>query len=141
MVDNTINFAPPPVPNTKVYVPDNSEKMKQEQAKLIDKLVDFAVLQRPENIGLVPKFVFPSLLVSKVEPGEFRLVTDFSAHNKHIKKYQSTSLTISEAKKTLFRAKYYVHLDFSHFFFQSRIKRSVRFSEITLKNRAATLLP
>ena len=60
MVDNTINFAPPPVPNTKVYVPDYSGKMKQEQAKLIDKLVDFAVLQRPENIGLVPEFVFPS---------------------------------------------------------------------------------
>ena len=63
MVDNTINFAPPPVPNTKVYVPDYSGKMKQEQAKLIDKLVDFAVLQRPENIGLVPEFVFPSLFV------------------------------------------------------------------------------
>ena len=60
MVDNTINFAPPPVPNTKVYVPDYLGKMKQEQAKLIDKLVDFAVLQRPENIGLVPEFVFPS---------------------------------------------------------------------------------
>ena len=98
MVDNTINFAPPPVPNTKVYVPDYSGKMKQEQAKLIDKLVDFGVLQRPENIGHVPEFVFPSLLVSKVEPGEFRLVTDFSAHNKHIKKYQSTSQTIFEAK-------------------------------------------
>ena len=123
-VDNTINFATPPAPNTKVYVPDYSEKMKQEQAKLMDKLVDFGVLQRPEDIGVVPEVVSPSLLVPKVEPGEFRLVTDFSALNKHIKKYQSTSPTISEAKKTLSRAKYYVHLDFSHFFFQSGIKRS-----------------
>ena len=42
-VDNTINFATPSVPNTNVYVPDYSKNMKQEQAKLMDKLCRLSV--------------------------------------------------------------------------------------------------
>ena len=122
-VDNSICFTSMPPPNSKVYVPDYSEKMKQEQAKLMDKLMDQGVLQRPEDIGVVPEVVSPSLLVPKQDPGEFRLVTDFSGLNRFIKKYPSTSPTIAEAKKSLARKKYYVHLDFSNYFFQSGIKR------------------
>ena len=79
------------VPNTNVYVPDYSKKIKQD--KLVDSDFNRRHWLRPRARLSIPNG-------AKVKPGEFRLVTDFSAHNKHIKKYQS---------------KDFVHLDFSHF--------------------------
>ena len=120
-VDTDIDFASTPTPNTKVYMPNYSEKQKQEMGRLMDQLMDYGVLQRPEDVGITPVVVSPSLLVPKTEPGEFRLVTDFSALNKHIRKFPSTSPTIAEARNSLARSKYFIHLDLSNYFFQCGI--------------------
>ena len=117
-VDNSINFATTPTPNMKVYVPNYTEDMKKVMGDLMDKLMDYGVLQRPEDVGVTPELVSPSLLVPKTDPGEFRLVTDFSNLNKHIRKYPSTSPTIAEAKKMIARKKHFIHLDLSNYFFQ-----------------------
>ena len=87
---------------------------------LMDKLISYGVLARPEDIGVVPEVVSPSLITPKSEQGEWRLVTDFSGLNKNIKKYPSTSPTIADGKRFLARKKYFVHLDLANFFFQLR---------------------
>ena len=46
-------------------------------ADKMDKLEQWGVLVKPEELGIVPEFVVPSMLTPKPEPGEFRLVTDF----------------------------------------------------------------
>ena len=55
------------------------------------------VLVKPESIGVVPEFVVPSMLVPKPEEGEWRLVTDFTPLNIHIRKLQTVAPTIKEA--------------------------------------------
>ena len=122
-VNNTINFASRPPPNKRVYQPQYSEEMKRKQAELMDKLYDFGVLRTPEEIGVSVEVVSPSLIVAKSEPGEYRLVTDFSNINVHIKKCPAVSPIISEAKVMLARKKHFIHVDLSNYFFQSGMTR------------------
>ena len=119
LMDNSIQFTSPPAPNTKIYQPNYSEELKQKQADLMDTLISYGVLARPEDVGVIPQVVSPSLLIPKLDPGEYRCVTDFSYINKFIRKYPSTSPTITDAKNFLARKKLFVHLDLSNFFFQS----------------------
>ena len=67
----------------------------------MDKLEEYGVLAKPDDVGVVPEFVVPSMLRPKEEPGEWRLVTDFSPLNLHIKKLQTVTPTIQETKKKL----------------------------------------
>ena len=122
-VDNSIVFASKPTPNTKIYMPSYTEEMKKIQGDLMDTLMSYGVLVKPEDIGVTPEVVCPSLLVPKSDPGEFRLVTDFSKLNKHIRKYPSTSPTIAEAKSVLAEKRFFVHLDLSNYFFQSGLDK------------------
>ena len=120
-VDNSITFASPPVPNLKVYSPNYSDDLRQKLGELMDKMIDYGVLARPEDVGVVPEIVSSTLIVPKLEPGEYRMVTDFSQVNKHIRKYPSTSPTIADAKRFLAKKRFFIHLDLSNFFFQSGI--------------------
>ena len=122
LVDTSIRLTSRPAPNTKVYMPNYSVTMKKEMGKLMDELMSQGVLQRPESIGVIPEFVSPSLLVPG-DDGQWRLVTDFNSLNKHIKKYVGGSPTISETRQLLSQKKYFVHLDFSNYFFQSGVSR------------------
>ena len=120
-VDNSINFASPPVPNLKVYSPNYSDELRRKLGELMDKMIDYGVLARPEDVGVIPEIVSSTLIVPKLEKGEYRMVTDFSQVNKHIRKYPSTSPTIADAKRFLARKRFFIHLDLSNFFFQSGI--------------------
>ena len=71
----------------------------------MDKLEDWGVLVRPEDIGVVPEFVVPSMLTPKPEKGEWRLVTDFTPLNIHIKKLETVVPTIDDAKEKLAKFK------------------------------------
>ena len=116
LMDNSIQFTSPPAPNTKIYLPNYTEELKRKQADLMDTLISNGVLARPEDVGVIPEVVSPSLLIPKLDPGEFRCVTDFSYINKFIRKYPSTSPTIDDAKNFLARKKLFVHLDLSNFY-------------------------
>ena len=118
-VNTSIELASQPTPNSKVYLPSYSDKQLEIMGDLMDTLMDYGVLQRPEDLGITPTVVSPSLLIPKAEPGEYRLVTDFSGLNKHIRKYPSVSPTINEARNALAKKRYFVHLDLANFFFQS----------------------
>ena len=107
-VSTDINFASIPPSNTKSYLPKYSHEMMKLLADKMDKLEQWGVLVRPEELGIVPEFVVPSMLTPKPEPGEFRLVTDFSALNQHIRKLPAVSPNINEAKKKLAKFKYHV---------------------------------
>ena len=122
-VNNTLNFATKPPPNRRVYQPQYSEEMKRKQAELMDKLYDFGVLRTPEEIGVSVETISPSLLVAKSEPGEYRLVTDLSNINIHIKKAPAVSPIISEAKAMLAKKRLMIHVDLSNYFFQSGMTR------------------
>ena len=97
--------------------------MKNELAKKLDKLVQWGVLQRPEDIGVSVQFCSPSMVIAKSEPGEFRLVTDFSALNQKIRKYSGISPTIQEAKEAIAKAQYVTLLDLSNYFYQGGLAR------------------
>ena len=97
--------------------------MKNELAKKMDALMDWNVLDRPENIGVTVEFCSPSMLVPKTEKGQFRLVTDFSALNRFIKKYPTVSPTIQDAKEDIANAKYIINLDLSNYFYQGGMSR------------------
>ena len=44
----------------------------------MDKLEEWGVLKKTEDIRVVPEFVVPSMLLPKPEKGEWRLVIDFT---------------------------------------------------------------
>ena len=71
---------------------------------------------------MVPEFVVPSMLVPKPEGGEWRLVTDFTPLNIHIRKLQTVAPTIKEAKEKLAKFEYHIQLDLSSYFYQGGMK-------------------
>ena len=77
---------------------------------------------KPEEIGGVPELIVPSMLMPKAEKGEWRLVTDFTPLNIHIKKLETVSPTIQEAKAKLAKYKYHIQLDLLNYFYQSGMK-------------------
>ena len=104
-VNNSLNFSTPPAPNKKVYVPSYTEEMKKILSDKLDQLVEFGLLSIPEDVGVIPEVVSPTLLVPKAEPGEWRIVMDFSQINKSIKPYPSASPTIQDGRNFLARKK------------------------------------
>ena len=123
-VDNRINFHSKPAPNKKIYQQKLTDGMKQKLAEKMDKLHSYGVLQYPEQVGVTPEFISPSMILPKQEPGEWRLVTDFSSLNKFVTKPQNISPTIQEAKDFLAKSKYHIHVDLSNFFYQSGMDRA-----------------
>ena len=67
----------------------------------MDMLEHWGVLSEPEKLGISVEFISPSLLVPKPDPGEYRLVTDFSSLNLHLKKYQTLLPLYRKQKKGL----------------------------------------
>ena len=87
-IDNSINFASSPPPSVRAHLPKyNHEKLKIMADKM-DKLEEWGVLKKPENVGIVPEFVLPSMLTPKSDSNEWRLVTDFTPLNVHNYFYQ-----------------------------------------------------
>ena len=68
-------------------------------AEKMDNLEQWGVLRKPEDLGIVPEFIVPSMLTPKPESNEWRLVTDFTALNIHIKKLETVNPTITDAKE------------------------------------------
>ena len=54
----------------------------------------------------------------KAEKNEWRLVTDFTPLNIHIKKLETVAPTIQEAKEKLAKFKFHIQLDLSNYFYQ-----------------------
>ena len=121
-VDNSINFSSTPPPTVRAHLPNYSHEMLQILAAKMDKLENWGVLKKPEDLGIVPEFVVPSMLLPKPEKGEWRLVTDFTPLNTHIKKLETVAPTIQDAKKTLAKFKYHIQLDLSNYFYQGGMK-------------------
>ena len=116
-----INFTSVPPSNLKTYIPKYSQEMMTLLANKMDKLEQWGVLRKPEDLGIIPEFVLPSMLTPKVEKNEFRLVTDFSALNKYIKKLPTVSPNIQEAKQKIAKYKYHVFLDLSNYYYQGGV--------------------
>ena len=121
-VDNSINFSTPPPPSIRARLPKYSHEMLDILGKKMDKLEEWGVLAKPEDIGVVPEFVLPSMLTPKNEGNEWRLVTDFTALNIHIKKLETVAPTIKEAKEKLAKYKYHIQLDLSNYYYQGGMK-------------------
>ena len=121
-VDNSINFSSKPPPSIKAHLPRYSHDMLTILAKKMDKLENWGVLRKPEDLGVVPEFVVPSMLMPKPEEDEWRLVTDFTPLNIHIKKLETVSPTIQEAKEKLAKFKYHIQLDLSNYFYQGGMR-------------------
>ena len=121
--NNSINFTSRPPPNKKVYVPNYSPDMQQLLAQKMDKLISWGILQRPEQVGVTVEFLSPSMLVPKVEPNQYRLVTDFSSLNSYIRKFPTHSPGIREAKQHLAEKQFRIELDFSEYFYQGGLQR------------------
>ena len=122
MVDNSINFAASPPPTIRAHLPKYSHEMLKILAQKMDKLESWGVLRKPEELGIVPEFVVPSMLTPKPEKNEWRLVTDFTPLNVHIKKLEIISPTIQEAKEKIAKFKYHIQLDLSNYFYQGGMK-------------------
>ena len=84
------------------------------------------ILQKPDEAGEVPTFVVPSMLVPKGEKGQWRLVSDFTALNIHMKKLPTVNPTIEQVKQKLAKYKYNIELDLSNYFWQQGMKISDR---------------
>ena len=122
-IDNSLDFISTPPPAIKARLPNYSADKMKIMAQLMDKLETMGVLAKPEEKGVVPAFVVPSLLQPKPEKGEWRLVSDFTPLNIHIRKYQNVAPTIQDAKKILAKYKYNIECDLSHCFFQGGMRK------------------
>ena len=118
-----LNFADTPVRNGKIYTPQYNSEMASILAGKMDQLMDWGVLDYPENVGVQVEFVNPSMIIPKAEVGEYRLVTDFTSLDRFIKKYPAVSPTINEAKRMITKAAYRVDLDLSNYYYQIGLGR------------------
>ena len=123
-IDNTIDFSSTPPVTKKVYMPKYSDHMNQILATKMDQLETWKVLAKPEDVGVAPSFVCPSLLVPKGDTGDWRLVTNFTPLNKFIRKPPNAAPTIEETKVQLSKFKYIASLDLANFYFQNGMKTS-----------------
>ena len=123
MVDNTIDFATIPPPTAKIHLPNYSEDMLQRLADKMDEMEKWNILITPESVGVTPVFVSPSLLVPK-DDGKWRVVTNFTGLNCHIRKAPALSPTIEEAKLALAKFKHIATLDLSHYYYQNGMSRN-----------------
>ena len=89
----------------------------------MDKMEKMGVLVKPEDVGVVPAFVVPSLLVPKPEKGEWRVVSDFNPLNIHIRKFETLSPGIEEAKRIIAKYKYNIEMDLSNYFWQGGMRK------------------
>ena len=121
-IDNSINFCSTPPPSIRAHLPKYSTDMMKIMGEKMDKMEEWGVLVKPEEIGVVPSFVVPSMLVPKPEKGEWRLVSDFTPLNIHIKKLPVVTPTIQEAKQMLAKFRYHIQLDLSNYFWQGGMK-------------------
>ena len=117
-----INFVSTPPSNLKTYLPKYSQEMMQTLADKMDVLESWGVLRPPEDLGIIPEFVSPSLLTPKPEKNEFRLVTDFTSLNKYIKKLPTISPSIQDAKEKIAKFKHHAFLDLSNYYYQGGVK-------------------
>ena len=68
-------------------------------ADKMDELESWGVLAKPEDLGVVPKHVVPSMLVPKPSsPGEYRLVSDFTSLLPHIKKLETVPFSLKDVR-------------------------------------------
>ena len=90
-VDNLLNFVSTPPPALKARLPNYKSDMMQVLADKMDELESWGVLAKPEDVGVVPSHVVPSMLVPKEEEGEYRMVSDFTSLLHHIKNCNASS--------------------------------------------------
>ena len=121
-VNTDIHFASKPPSNLKTHLPKYSSEMLNTLAEKMDTLETWSVLRKPDEVGIFPEFVVPSMLTPKPEKGQFRLVTDFTSLNKDIKKLPTVSPSIQEAKDKIANFKHHVFLDLSNYYYQGGIK-------------------
>ena len=121
-VDNSLDFATQPPPTNKIHMPKYNDKMNHVLADKMDQLEKWGVLAKPEDVGVVPIFVCPSMVVPK-ENGDFRLVTDFTSLNTHIRKPPALSPSIEETKMQIAKFKYLATLDLANFYYQHGMKK------------------
>ena len=124
-IDNKIMFKNgqrPPL-TTKVYKQNLTEDMKRILGEKMDQLHQWGVLQYPEQVGVRPVFVSPSMLVPKQEKDSWRLVSNFAPFNQYVDKPINDAPTIQECKDFLAKHRYHIHCDFSNFFYQSGMER------------------
>ena len=123
-LQNTIEFASIPPPNSRFYVPKYSKEQMDMLANKMDELLDLGILATPESVGVTPIFTSPSMLVPKPDPdGGWRLVTDFTQLNNYIRKMPTSTPTIEETRLIIASFKYIVCIDLSQFYFQNRVDR------------------
>ena len=120
-VNTDINFVTKPPTNLKTYLPKYTTEMMKTLGQKMDTLETWGVLRKPEDLGIIPEFVVPSMLTPKPEPGQFRLVTDFTSLNKYIKKLPAISPSIQEAKEKIAKFKYHTFLDLSNYYYQGGV--------------------
>ena len=123
-IDCSLNFASVPPPSVRARIPSYPHDKLQLMGKLMDDMEQMGVLQTPEEAGVVPVFVVPSMLHPKAEPNQWRVVSDFTPLNIHLKKLPTVSPTINEAKQKLAKYKYNIELDLSNYFWQQGMKPS-----------------
>ena len=121
-VDNSINFSNTPPPSVRAHLPKYSHDMLTIMGKKMDQLEEWGVLRKPEDLGIVPEFVLASMLQPKPEQNDWRLVTDFTPLNIHIKKLETVAPTIKEAKEKLAKFRYHIQLDLSNYCYQGGMK-------------------
>ena len=121
-VSTSIDFASIPPPTNKVHSPKYSDKMKEILAQKMDQLEEWHVLAKPEDLGIIPVFVSPSMLTPKEEKDQWRLITDFSSLNTHIKKMPSFAPTIEETKLQIAKFRYIATLDLSNYYYQHGLR-------------------
>ena len=121
-VDNSLNFSSTPAP-IKARLPNYSHDKMVIQAREMDKMERYGVLDKPEDIGVVPLHVVPSMLVPKSEPGEYRAVSDLNSLNTHLRKPEVILQTIEATKQVLAEYEYHVELDLSNYYWQGGMLR------------------
>ena len=87
----------------KTRIPNHSSNMNILIAGKVDTLKRWGVLTEPEKLGINVEFVSPSLLIPELEQSEYRVVTDFTALDVHLKKVPNTTATLAQEKARIAR--------------------------------------
>ena len=118
-----INFVGTPPPIEKVYTPSYSREMMKTLADKMDKLIEWGVLVRADDIGISVEHVSSSLLVPKTDGDGYRMVNDLSRLNNFIGKLPATSPSMQDVKNAIARKRFVCNLDLSNYFYQGGMRR------------------
>jgi len=121
-IKSTVNMGPTEPPQRKGKVPQYSKDKLVELQEKCDELERLGVLQKPEQVNVVPEYLNPSFLVKKPSGGH-RLVTSFGEVARYSKPPPTLMPDVNNTLQSIGQWQYIIKTDLTQAYYQIPLDR------------------